>query len=461
MAEAQEMQDFVLRFQEGNAEATEFPVDVLQNYLLSIMTSRKFDNKKTGRDICDHILDKYRDGWVHGIGLLKNICVVVGTTGSSIPARDTYLTRIYSKIEENNIHKETMMRRVFLILERVKRPTPQLVESESLLTISAPQKLSYYRIAFKNCWMEFLRSSLGLLDRELFKRLLRILPDSVMPHASDPEIFSSFFSHCFEQKTDVEIALLSISGLFHLISRYNLGEPDFLYARIYELLSADVMDTTKTSTSNRVFQMLIKALRSPLMPSQYIPIFAKKLLRIAVIVTNPSLTLWLVVATFNLLQENPLVAKPLIHRESEQFTKNLTNDPFRVDTSDITEAMASIENAGCLWELELLMNHSDPSVVRMSQLFATNFFSKKSKRISSDDYLFITSEQLFNRERKYGSHAGQRLGAAKRLKGDLELENIVGNERADGTCTSIPLAVSVPESSDLDSLFTKSIAVAI
>lgn len=454
MTTQNEILEFAEKFQNDNCEAVEYPVDQLQSFLLNVLVSRKFDNKKTARDLCDAIFDKYRDCWIHGVTLLKNICTLVNMDSSSIPACDTYLVRIANRIEENTIHKETMMRRVFLILEKIKRPTPQLVETGALLAHASAQKLSHYRTTFKACWVEFLRGSVSLLDRELFKKLLRIIPDSVMPHITDPEIFSSFFSNCFEQKDDVEIALLSISGLFQLISRYNLGEPDFLYARIYELLSPQTMDNTKSATSNRVFQMLLKALRSPLMPSKYIPIFSKKLLRIAVLVNNPSLTLWLVVATFSLMQANPLVATPLVHTNPEDFPSDITSDPFSMECKDIEEALNITTGKISLWELELLMKHSDPSVVRMSQLFATNFFAKKAKRISSDDFVFITTQQLFNRERKYGSHA--RPGKKQRADGEME-EDLQTNPAGDNL--AIPLAVSSLNAIEMNGVFKQALAL--
>jgi hypothetical protein len=183
-------------------------------------------------------------------------------------------------------------------------------------------------------------------------------------------------------------------------------------------------------SASRVFQLLVKALRSPLMPSQYIPVFAKRLIRTSVLVSNPSLTLWLVVAAFNLMQSNPTVSRQLVHRDDD-FKAN--GDPFDMNIHDIDQALATISNT-CLWELELLFNHSDPSVVRMSNLFKTNFFSKKAKRISSDDYLFITQEQLYQREFKFGRHANK----ANMNKGEIELDRMVGPDSAAAT-VNIPI----------------------
>ena len=423
--------EYLARFVPGNADASEFPVDALQAFLASIILSREFDDKKSTKDICELLLDKYRDVWYHGIGLLKNIAVVSSVSEAEIPNRDTHLLRIAKVMRENSISSPAAVKRVFLILEKIRRPTPQVLELEPVLGVSVEKKLSYYRIQFKNCWAEFLRSCGSALDRTLMVKLLRILPDSVMPHVVNPEIFASFFSDSFNRKGDLEVSLLSVAGLFHLISRHNLGEPVDLYSRLYQLISPETMK--KSAQSNRVFQMLVKALRSQLMPAQLVPVFAKRLLRVAVLVKSPSMTLWLVVTAFNLMQAHPLVSKPLIHRADSEGMTNA--DPFDLESDDIY-AMMEVMPRTSLWELELLTQHSDPSVVRMANLFKTNFFSRKAKRISSDDYLLITDEQLFNRERKYGTHS-----KAKKSKGEYELDTIVGEDEVRTSIYSIPVAV--------------------
>ena len=411
--------EFMQRFCKAHATATEFPVDVLQAYISSLVLAKDFDDKFSAREICESVLDKNRDVWYHGIGLLKNIAVVSGMDVSSIAPRDTHLIRIARMMTENSVSPSTAIKRVFLILEKVKRPTNQILELVPILGISGEKKVSYYRLQFKHCWTEFLRCCGSAMSRDLLVKLLRIIPDSVMPHIQNPEIFASFFTDCFNSEGDLEISLLSVAGLFHLISTHNLGEPVDLYSRLYALITPATM--TKSSQTNRVFQLLVKALRSPLMPSQLVPVFAKRLLRVAVLTSNPSMVLWLVVSAFNLMQIHPLVSKPLIHRESDSGMVNV--DPFDLKSNDI-HAMSKVLRRSSLWELELLTTHTDPSVVRMANLFKTNFFSRKAKRISSDEYLLITDEQLFNRERKYGTHS-----KAKKTKGDFELDNIVGEDK--------------------------------
>ena len=426
---------FIERFQEGNCGVTEYPVDPLQGFVSSLLFDPIFDEKKDTRELCELLLDKYRDVWYHGIALLRNVLLVSAMAKDSIPARDTHLLRIVSTMEQNKITKESALSRVFSILEKVKRPTVQIADLDVCISLFGDKKLSAYRVQFKNCWSEFLRCCSPTMNRTLLVKLLRIIPDSVMPHIQNPEIFASFFCNSFNRTDDVEVALLSVSGLFHLISRHNLGEPDDLYSRLYQLISPEAMK--KSVQSNRVFQLLVKALRSPLMPAKLVPLFAKKLLRVAVISSSPSMALWLVVAAFNLMQAHPLVSKPLIHRGGAQDV--MTKDPFDLECKDIKVMEELIEKTS-LWELELLMQHTDPSVVRMASLFKTNFFSRKAKRISSDDYLLITDEQLYNRERKYGSHSK----AGKRPKADLELDQIAGEDVPRGDLI-IPIAVVSPD----------------
>jgi hypothetical protein len=425
--------DFVDRFKSGNAEALDYPSDAFQAFIASVVLAPEFD-RKAAKELCDCLLDRYVDSWYHGLAAIRNIALVLSYPQGSIAHHETHLVRISRLIEENKIEAGVGISRVFNVLEKVKRPTQQLLDQELMLPVFGEKKLNFYRVQFKKCWAEFLRCCDEKISRDLLIKILRIIPDSVIPHIHSAEIFASFFTECFNRQDDLEVSLLSVSGLFHLISKHNLGEPADIYSRMFQLIRPEIM--RKSSQSNRVFQLLVKVIRSPLMPAQLVPVFAKRLLRVAVLVENPSMVLWLVVAAFNLMQAHPLVSKSLIHREDASGFE--ARDPFDGMCDDIN-AMGEALTKSSLWELELLMNHSDPSVVRMAVLFKTNFFSRKAKRISSDDYLLITDEQLFNRERKFGTH-----NKAKRVKGELELDSIIGQDQGKNEL-EIPIAVVTDE----------------
>ena len=416
----------VATFAKEFANSLEFPTDAFQNLLISELFSDSFTEKNTPTIILESLIDSHRDAWYHALGTFKNICSVLQKT--DIPSHETHLVRAHRAVQNSGVSEELCLRRVFLLLDKMKRPTDQLLSLPMLVEVFGEKKLGQYRLVFKSCWTEFLRCS-NLLGKPILMKLLRGIPESVMPHISNPEtIFSSFFSQCFSQQKDGEVALLAVSGLFQLISRYNLGEPTDLYSRLYILLCPEVLESSR---SNRVFQLLLKALKSDFMPNQYIPVFAKKMIQLATLVISPSLSLWLVVAAFNLMQAHPLVARSLVHREGPSMDKDL----FDVASTDLS-AMTKIIKSISLWEIELLLNHSDPSVCRMAGLFKTNFFARKAKRISSDDYLLITDEQLFNREKKYGSHSKN-----KKTRGDVELENLVGKDTRQEF--QIPIAIGV------------------
>ena len=435
----EKIQEFMERLRENHLAASEFPVDVTHQFLAGVFLGPEMADKGLLKEVCSKYIDSHCDVWYYSTTLLRNIALVSQYLDSAIPAHESHLLRISNVMKQNSMSPSATMTRVFHILDQIKKPTSQLSELEPLIPAFGSKKLSHFRVAFKNCWIEVLRGSSTLLGRDTLIKLLRILPDTVMPHIPDAQIFSSFFCHCFEQNKDIDVSLLSISGLFLLISRYNLGEPSQLYRRLYQLVSADSLGNHRSAT--RVFQMIIKALRSPLMPSQCVPVFAKKLIRTAVIVGNPSLTLWLVVAAFNLMQANPTVSKTLVHADSSLEFSNM--DPFDLGCTDIDEALISIERS-CLWELELLMNHSDPSVVRMANLYKTNFFSKRAKRISSDDYLLISADQLMQRELKFGRHASK---MAKANRASVELETLVGMDTTSNPSMEIPLRHSLPQDS--------------
>ena len=428
------------RFREVSADCSEYPFDSLQQVLSSVFLGQSFDDKKSPKELCELLLDKYKDVWYHGLTFFRNVLVVSSVGSDSIPPRDAHLIKIRRAMDDNRISSEVAITRVFLLLEKIKRPTPQVMELDALCTLWVDKKQSSYRLQFKNSWAELLRCCGSVMNRDLLVKLLRIIPDSVMPFIGNPELFAGFFTECFRRDNDLEISLLSVSGLFHLISRHNLGEPTDLYARLYTLISPQTMK--KAGQSNRVFQLLVKALRSPLMPSQYVGVFAKKLLRVAVLVESPSMALWLVVSAFNLMQAHPIISKPLLHRD--MHVGMLSTDPFDLACTQI-ETMIPVMSGSSLWEIETLLNHSDPSIVRMANLFKSNFFSRKAKTVSNDDYLLISDEQLFNRERKYGSHS-----KVKKSRGEVELDGIIGEENAR---MEQQISIAAPIKRELSDLF--------
>jgi hypothetical protein len=417
---ASKTSDFAERFAKDNSEVVEFPIDILQRFIDKVVLSKDFDDKATVKELCDDLLDKYRDAWGYTLVQLKNIVSVAAVSIEQAGGLGRNYAAITELMETNSIQPELAIRRVFLVLDKCKRPTPQLAELPVLLSVSKEKKVNHYRTIFKSVWTELLRVS-SPLDRSMIIKMLRVIPDSVLPHVNSAEIFASFFSNCFSNRDDDEIALLAVSGLFTLISRHNLGEPVDLYSRLYQLITPESMSASSLRR-HRVFSLVVKALRSPLMPSHYAPVFAKRLLRCAVLTSHPEAVLWLTVAAFNLVQSHQTTCRPLIHREDSTLTLSV-GDAFDPDCRDIDKMANVVPSASCAWEIELLMVHSDPSIVRIAQMFKTNFYSRKAKRIATDDYLLITEEQLYNREKKYGSHSKKSKNA-----GEAELDKLVSDE---------------------------------
>jgi len=91
---------------------------------------------------------------------------------------------------------------------------------------------------FSNLWIDFF----WLLGREsnveIYKRVLIILHERVMPHLTKPLLLTDFLMESYD--VGGSISLLALNGVFHLIHKYNLEYLDF-YKKLYALFTPDVL----------------------------------------------------------------------------------------------------------------------------------------------------------------------------------------------------------------------------
>lgn len=94
--------------------------------------------------------------------------------------------------------------------------------------------LPTHKRSFSACWLNFLKLP---LSPEVFKNVLLILPDQVMPHLVDPKLLIDFLRDSYDMGGATSI--LALQGVFVLIYHHNLDYPDF-YKKLYQLLDAAV-----------------------------------------------------------------------------------------------------------------------------------------------------------------------------------------------------------------------------
>lgn len=85
------------------------------------------------------------------------------------------------------------------------------------------------RKAFSDLWEQFLKLK---LDPELYKRVLIVLSDKVMPHLLRPLLLTDFLMNSYA--VGGPISILSLNGVFTLMTKHNLEFPDF-YKKLYQL----------------------------------------------------------------------------------------------------------------------------------------------------------------------------------------------------------------------------------
>ncbi|XP_014400838.1 PREDICTED: nucleolar complex protein 4 homolog [Myotis brandtii] len=91
-----------------------------------------------------------------------------------------------------------------------------------------------HRKAFQLMWLGFLKHKLPL---SLYKKVLVIMHESILPHLAQPSLMIDFLTRAYD--IGGAISLLALNGLFILIHEHNLEYPDF-YRKLYGLLDPSV-----------------------------------------------------------------------------------------------------------------------------------------------------------------------------------------------------------------------------
>ncbi|QQP57258.1 Nucleolar complex protein 4 -like protein, partial [Caligus rogercresseyi] len=178
------------------------------------------------------------------------------------------------------------------------------------------------------------------LSPELYKRVLVILSDNVMPHLSRPLLLTDFLVNSYN--VGGSISLLALKGVFTLIQKYNLEYPDF-YAKLYALLTPEVLFAKYKA---RFFHLANIFLTSSHLPEYLVAAFVKRLSRITL--TAPANSLPLVFQFIgNLLIRHSGLLK-MIHKETGA---SVEEDPFLPLEEDPSKCRAGESS---LWEIETL-----------------------------------------------------------------------------------------------------------
>jgi hypothetical protein len=293
--------------------------------------------------------------------------------------------------------------------------------------------------AFQGAWLEFLR--LADMPLDVYRAALTRLP-KIIPLLNQPLLLGDFLTDAFSaaQGQDAisydelqdQIPFLALSSLFVLVRDYGMDYPK-IYDRLYELIRPSLF----YSADREPFCKLLEAcLKSPHIPAYLVASFCKRLARVAIL-SPPSAALFALPMIYNLLRRHPSCSF-LIHRaklRSEEDDKKLATmagddeqalrekiliasrrlakglsaakpqrgeglaDPFVFEEADPNKSKSA---ESCLWEVEALKHHYDPTVAALAKsVFAHDLAKDRVTKpeLPVEDFL-NTYQDLYVQESK-------------------------------------------------------------
>ncbi|XP_053938638.1 nucleolar complex protein 4 homolog isoform X1 [Cuculus canorus] len=242
-------------------------------------------------------------------------------------------------------------------------------------------KLQAHKQAFEKMWLSFLKHK---LPTGLYKKVLVILHDSILPYMNEPTLMMDFLTVAYG--IGGAISLLALNGLFILIHQHNLEYPDF-YKKLYSLLDPSIYHVKYRA---RFFHLADLFLSSSHLPAYLVAAFIKRLSRLAL--TAPPESLLMVIPFIcNLFRRHP-ACKVLVHRPNGP--EDMSEDPYIMEEEEPSESRA-LESS--LWEIQSLQNHYHPDVAKAAAILNQSL-SETEDDISG--LLELSAYELFDKEVK-------------------------------------------------------------
>lgn len=257
---------------------------------------------------------------------------------------------------------EMMLGNMFVLLENISIPSISKSESFTNFYCTHPENaqkmvsVSEHKRLYSSTWLEFLNCK---LSATMYRRVLQILHDKVMPNLTSPLILCDFLTQSYD--VGGAISLLALNGLFILIQKYNLHYPDF-YTKLYALFESSVFHVKYKA---RFFYLSDLFLSSTHLPAYLVAAFAKRLARIS-LSAPPSGLLISLSLIYNLIIRHP-TCKQLVNRVDMET--GYDKDPYDPMESDPAKCRA-LES--CLWEVKTLQQHFHPDVVKLAKKIEHN-----------------------------------------------------------------------------------------
>ncbi|XP_066545640.1 nucleolar complex protein 4 homolog [Amia ocellicauda] len=276
---------------------------------------------------------------------------------------------------------------VFTLLSNISVPSQEadltnfMVKQEAKHEDWKAAKLKEHRRVFDRVWLGFLKYK---LPSNMYKKVLVIFHDSILPHMSKPTLMIDFLTAAYD--IGGAISLLALNGLFVLIHQHNLDYPDF-YKKLYNLLEPSIFHVKYRA---RFFHLADLFLSSSHLPVYLVAAFAKRLSRLALTAPPPALRM-LIPFICNLIRRHPS-CRVLIHRPSAADVPR--EDPYIMEEEDPAQCHA-LESS--LWELQALQKHYHPDVAKAASSI-NKTLPEQEDNIS--DLLEVSTYEMFEKELK-------------------------------------------------------------
>jgi len=372
---------------EDEAKVSNLAISTTVGYIVTLHETNNEDNRN------------YWDG--EEVKLLRSILIILlsstGDQSSQIQRFQEYLeyhdvkqhviqgmAKIVHSCEKKNQNTSQFRLNAMKLLELLdfKDPKDSKEEINTLLCKNTTYDYEHENVkkSFSSLWEDFIK--LNSKDVDLYKRMLIILHDKVMPQLIRPLMLTDFLVESYN--VGGSISLLALNGVFLLIDKYNLEYPDF-YQKLYALMTPDVLHVKYRA---RFFHLSDKFLMSTHLPEYLVAAFVKRLSRISL--TAPANALLMVLPFIgNLILRHRGLIKMI-----DGSNINVAKDPFDEDEPDPAKCDAINSD---LHEIRTLQSSSLPQVSQMAK-----FINKQLPQIEWDltQYLEITMEDMMSTEYK-------------------------------------------------------------
>merc|ERR1719258_370654 len=117
-------------------------------------------------------------------------------------------------------------------------------------------------------------------------------------------MLADFYLRAFHNDS-LEVCVMSLSGLFLLLTKHSLGDPETLssnseyYTQLYSLIKPETFQLAQRAR----FQRLLSAsLTSGLLPARFAAVFAKRCMCVAVAVPDAGTVMWLLMIASGMMR---------------------------------------------------------------------------------------------------------------------------------------------------------------